>query len=71
MLLSDTSVTLCKAGSRTGVENEDKFTLSAVTYSIDDCIAKVSIAALQQWQDWKAPQIKAGQSKTLHIYVPQ
>ena len=48
ILLSTISVIFHKAGSRTGAENNRfiKFSISAVTYSIDDFNAKIKAAVL-------------------------
>ena len=50
----------CKAGKRTGVENDKfiHFNLLAGTYSIDNFNAKIKVTILQQRQDWEPPQIQ-------------
>ena len=60
ILLSNVSIILYNAGSRTGVENNKfkHFNLSAGTYSIDDSNEKMKKAVLQKRQDWEPPQIK-------------
>ena len=60
ILLSSVSVIFYKAGACTGVENNRfiKFSLSAVTYSIDNFNAKIKVAVLQERQDWVPPQVK-------------
>ena len=60
ILLLSISVIFYKAGACTGVENNlfIRFSLSAVTYSIDDFNAKIKAAVSEQRQDWEPPQIK-------------
>ena len=60
ILLSKASLIFYKAGKLTGATNTDhiSFTLSGITYAIDDFDAKTKIAILQQIQDWKPLQIK-------------
>ena len=57
-----------KVGKRTGVENTKfmSFNLSAGTYSIDDCNAKIKVAILQQRQSWEPSQIK-----DLRLVIPE
>ena len=52
ILLSEVSIMIYKAGKRTGAENTNfiHFNLSASSYSIDDLIAKIKVAILQQRQ---------------------
>ena len=60
ILLSKASLIFYKVGKLTGATNTDhiSFTLSGITYAIDDFDAKTKIAILQQIQDWKPLQIK-------------
>ena len=68
ILLSEVSIVICKAGKRTGVENDKfiHFNHSAGTHSIDDFNAKIKVAILQQRQDWEPPQIK-----DLRLVIPE
>ena len=68
ILLSKLSIIVYKAGKGTGVENTKfiSFSLSAGAYSIDDFIAKIKVAILQQRQDWEPPQIK-----DLRLVIPK
>ena len=68
ILLSKLSIIVYKAGKGTGVENTKfiSFSFSAGAYSIDDFIAKIKVAILQERQDWEPPQIK-----DLRLVIPK
>ena len=60
ILVLSVSIIAHKAGKCIGVENTKfiSFSVSAGTYSIDGFNAKITVAILQQRQDWETPQIK-------------
>ena len=67
ILLSNIVAIFYKAGLHTGIEDKFiKFTLSAVTYSIDDFNAKVKVAVLQERKYWEPPQVK-----NLKLVIPE